>query len=849
MAEATNVADGDKAVASATDKENKEPSKTEDMETDDNLDLKEIFGKKKRKKKKGKEAFNLEALPDAMDKTKQDTIDRGENKEAIEDNISHDSPIDFSTLKKKKKKKKMNIEEFVAKRLALEEKKEIDQGDKDHGKLLNQQPPKMVKDKKSLIFNSENENREKTIIINQIAFQYALKPPPWLERMESPLKWVTILERKLTYYLMHQKLHDYKNQGAFYGFEKFAILLVIISKRALMHLCFNENSQERTESDESKDQNTKDENESGEDEDFEGDEEDQLMKYYYELDEALAKCDETVEEMAAAKDVMYLRIGPVFHHVLQTTKAHILFLQQKVTESRELARKIQNVDEMSQECKAGIYGLRVKFIMSMYQDYTVLIPLLSRAIELDPGFGYWYYLSGKVIRRLRREFNENMVIEELDHFAKAVELERNPKFLVFLAQAYQELANLLFYSKDPSVTNAVDEFLQESSELFRECWQLKNDSASISKRVGNGMMKMKRGFFDKKVAIEALLKANELSFQKPNLALGKFYCIHEQNIEKALEYFEKDAPSSFASSEIIRLNLIKNPNYDSEEILIEWVNADQGTLKQQSALCDYGWYYLMYRNDLESAVKHFWTVLQGDYKAYKVLEFQSYGFMVQGPINMVKVLVNEILLTKEQNENLPPEKRQNIEELDRFLDRMLEKYPDLKDITPNPKLLDQLRKKVENSIDFHRRRFFGVNRSYGVNPRRNELKVRSDERRNWRGKTNPEDSKAQELEEQKPNWQKEEQRNLILYLTDTKDNRRDWKNTFDNGDNDRKSREFNCNRSSERDGFNWRTRDPREEMGQQSRVNTTTTSYNNNRGRSNSRYDVTVTDWRREGKN
>lgn len=42
------------------------------------------------------------------------------------------------------------------------------------------------------------------------------------------------------------------------------------------------------------------------------------------------------------------------------------------------------------------------------------------------------------------------------------------------------------------------------------------------------MMKMKRGFFDKKVAIEALLKANELSLQKPNLALGKFYCIHEQ---------------------------------------------------------------------------------------------------------------------------------------------------------------------------------------------------------------------------------------------------------------------------------------------------------------------------------
>ncbi|XP_054277055.1 uncharacterized protein LOC128995979 [Macrosteles quadrilineatus] len=480
----------------------------------------------------------------------------------------------------------------------------------------------------------------------------------------------------------------------------------------------------------------------------------------------------------------------------------------------------------------------------MYQDYTILIPLLSRAIELDPGFGYWYYLSGKVIRRLRREYEENMVIEELDHFAKAVELQRNPKFLVFLAQAYQELANLLFHTKDTSVKNTVDEFLQKSVELFRECWQLKSDSASISKRVGNGMMKMKRGFIDKKVAIEALLKANELSLKKPNFALGKFYCIHEQNVEKALEFFKKDAPSNYASPEIIRLSLImSNPNYnlDLEEVLIEWVNADQGTLKQQSALCDCGWYYLIYRKDLESAVDCFWRVLQADFKAFKVLEFQSYGFMVQGPINMVEVLVNEILLAREKKEIQPTKQKK----LEKFLDRMLEKYPDLKDITPKPKLLDQLNSEVERSIDLHRRRFFWTNRSYGVNRRRNELKIRSDEPCNWRAKTNPEDSNVQELEEQVRNWQDEEQINL----TDTKDNRRDWKNTFDNGDNDRKSRESNRNRSSGRDGYNWRTRDSREEMGQQSRVNTTTTSYYKNRGKSNSRYDVTVTDWRREGKN
>ncbi|XP_054274683.1 eukaryotic translation initiation factor 2 subunit 2-like [Macrosteles quadrilineatus] len=125
MAEGTGGVDGDGADASATDKENMEPAKTEDMDIDDNLDL-DNFGRKKKKKKK---AFNLEeldgALPDTTGKTKEDGMEGGENEEAIEDSLSLD--MDFSTKKKKKKKKK-DLDELVAE----EEKKEKDQGDKDH---------------------------------------------------------------------------------------------------------------------------------------------------------------------------------------------------------------------------------------------------------------------------------------------------------------------------------------------------------------------------------------------------------------------------------------------------------------------------------------------------------------------------------------------------------------------------------------------------------------------------------------------------------------------------------------------------------------------------------------------
>jgi hypothetical protein len=91
-----------------------------------------------------------------------------------------------------------------------------------------------------------------------------------------------------------------------------------------------------------------------------------------------------------------------------------------------------------------------------------------------------------------------------------------------------------------------------------------------------------------------------------------------------LECFESDAPSNFASPEIIRLNLIKDPNYDPHDVLIEWLNHEQGTLKQlslkkQSAHCESGWYYLMYKNDLVKSAIHFWQVLREDCNSFKVV--------------------------------------------------------------------------------------------------------------------------------------------------------------------------------------------------------------------------------------
>ncbi|KAI5730713.1 hypothetical protein M8J76_016688 [Diaphorina citri] len=91
------------------DKENQEPSKGDDMDFDENLDL-DNFGKKKKKKKKA--TFNLDELEGALPEgSSKDGVDISEKADELEDNFDID--MDFSKSKKKKKRKK-DLDELVA---------------------------------------------------------------------------------------------------------------------------------------------------------------------------------------------------------------------------------------------------------------------------------------------------------------------------------------------------------------------------------------------------------------------------------------------------------------------------------------------------------------------------------------------------------------------------------------------------------------------------------------------------------------------------------------------------------------------------------------------------------------
>lgn len=68
-----------------------------------------------------------------------------------------------------------------------------------------------------------SEDRERSLIVHFLEhdFKNRYDVAHWLEHSESPFKWMRSLKKMMLINTgLPDKLHDYKNQGCSYGFEK-----------------------------------------------------------------------------------------------------------------------------------------------------------------------------------------------------------------------------------------------------------------------------------------------------------------------------------------------------------------------------------------------------------------------------------------------------------------------------------------------------------------------------------------------------------------------------------------------------------------------------------------------------
>lgn len=60
----------------------------------------------------------------------------------------------------------------------------------------------------------------------------------------------------------------------------------------------------------------------------------------------------------------------------------------------QVAKELQPVDGMSTENTAAIFGIKAQFLINVFRDKGAMLEASNKAIELDPNFAQWMFLSG-----------------------------------------------------------------------------------------------------------------------------------------------------------------------------------------------------------------------------------------------------------------------------------------------------------------------------------------------------------------------------------------------------------------------------------------------------------------------
>ena len=104
--------------------------------------------------------------------------------------------------------------------------------------------------------------------------------------------------------------------------------------------------------------------------------------------------------------------------------------------------------------------------------FKASIEYSKKALELDPQQGEWHFLFGKSLGRIRRveNFLEIPAQEEMKALKKAVELTKNPSFIIFLAQALREATFRVFITHKHDLAlfkEKLDKMNMRSLELYK----------------------------------------------------------------------------------------------------------------------------------------------------------------------------------------------------------------------------------------------------------------------------------------------------------------------------------------------------------------------------------------------
>lgn len=330
------------------------------------------------------------------------------------------------------------------------------------------------------------------------------------------------------------------------------------------------------------------------------------------LKKALEQCEECEHILKESIDNEAFKSLPnAAEHVLLASKVFVLNAVGKISKARSLLKEIVAYEDLSTAEQAGIWGIKASLHMEYgYKGTKEAIGFSKMSISLNPREGHWHFLLGKCLGRIRR-IESRLDIpsnEELDALETAVELDPNPKYIIFTAEAYME-ASFRAFSKHRNnlgpLKSVLNELNKKSALFYKLALEGNKECSHMNIRCAKGFLRLPYPYKDPRRAKQCLDKALAIA---PNNAmahhqLGSYFEYQHNDVERAMASYKKagECGAYGAYMDLFRLKYGVDNTYNpipDLESLLERFQEKPRLIETRVQMVSY---YLIIKNDLKSA--------------------------------------------------------------------------------------------------------------------------------------------------------------------------------------------------------------------------------------------------------
>ncbi|XP_043471090.1 uncharacterized protein LOC122504211 [Leptopilina heterotoma] len=349
-----------------------------------------------------------------------------------------------------------------------------------------------------------------------------------------------------------------------------------------------------------------------------------LKKDYNQADEKLGITEIVIDKFKSPIK------KEVARHIFDATKAHLLLQRESnLTQVDELLKNIRDISDKIYQSSLNQFKAAIWIHCNHWNATTKrAIKFSEIAVEYDPEDATAHYLLAKNLRTDRRFISKSIYprSDEIYHFGRAYEIEKNPQFGILFAQSLRE-------NRDN----------RDSMKIYEELSNMKIENVPLQLRMAAAFIAFRDFGNSRKCLnyVESVEPENNTFLHHK----GKYF-MELMQYEEASKCLLKSAEEGNFGADMLYIKCIRMLqvpfDYTSHFLKLKEKYSDYNSPAKKEILINLAFCYFVFKKDFDEAVKHFVEFFEiGDSGYLLFKHFQFIPFL--RPVNIYYFLEDEFL--------------------------------------------------------------------------------------------------------------------------------------------------------------------------------------------------------------